>query len=63
MKKQTFEEFLQEVFNRFNPGVLDDELQDSFDAWLSNMDIERLLTWGETYGNEQYLAGKEEILT
>ena len=61
--KRTFEQFLeQEVHYKLFPEVLDDDIPDHFSDWLGEMEIDNLLEWGELYGKEQYLAGKEEVL-
>ena len=59
---QTFNNFLQEFFTKLYPSILDDELQDEFDDWVSGLDGEELLRFGELHGQEQYLNGKESIL-
>ena len=62
-KKETFEEFLQEIHYQLFPTVLDDDLPDHFDAWLSDMDVvEKCMEWAELYGRQQYIAGQEDIL-
>lgn len=62
MKQRTFENFLQDIFMELQPGFLDDDLPDAFNAWLGNKDTDEIMEWAELYGREQYIAGKEEIL-
>jgi len=38
----TFEDYLNEVFMRENPTVLDDELSDAFDDWISDVDAKEI---------------------
>ena len=63
MKIQTFEDFLRDIHFQLYPMILDDDLADSFDDWIGDVDVEKILVWGELYGKKMYLAGKEEILT
>ena len=58
----TFEEFLQDVHSQLFPEVLDDDLPDHFDVWISEMDVEKCMEWAELYGKGQYLCGQEDIL-
>jgi len=52
MKKIDFEDYLQDKFIRDNPHVLDDDIPDAFDNWLSDMDCGELIDlandWGKT---------------
>jgi L-lactate utilization protein LutC len=61
MKKQTFEEFLQDMHAELYNGT-DDDMPDAFEKWLSELDSDAYISWGTIYGRGQYLAGKEEIL-
>lgn len=49
---QTFEEFLQEVWTPV--GVLDDDMPDAFDNWLSNLDGEEYIRYADKYGKDCY---------
>lgn len=62
MKPQTFEDYLNDRFVAMNPQVLDDDMQDAFDDFLSNLDVGEIIAWGELYGAQQFLAGKEQTL-
>lgn len=62
MKPQTFEYYLNDRFVAMHPEVLDDDMQDAFDDFLSNLDVGEIIAWGETYGAQQFLAGKEQTL-
>ena len=60
---KTFEEFLKEICFKIHPAVLDDDMSDFFDDWLGELYGEDYLNWGELYGKEMFLAGKEKILS
>lgn len=60
--KQTFEEFMQEVHFQTHPQLLDDDIPDSYDAWIGNQDIEEMMDWAQLYGRQCWLNGKEEVL-
>lgn len=62
MKKQTFNEFMQEVHSQIFPMVLDDDLPDHYSDWLGTHDVQEMMEYAELYGKSQYLVGKEEIL-
>jgi hypothetical protein len=47
--KVNFEEYLREVHMKAYPQMLDDDLPDSFDAWLSGMDIDILIKFADLY--------------
>jgi len=48
----TFEEYLQKQFMRVQPGILDDDLPDAFDAWLSNLQADDFIRFGDEYAKE-----------
>ena len=56
---QTFENYLMDRFIAMNPQVLDDDINDGFDHWLSTCDVNEIIGWGETYGAQCFLSGKE----
>ena len=49
---KTFEQYLQdkhfEIFNH----ILDDDLSDHFDHWLTTLDIDELIQYAEDWGKE-----------
>lgn len=47
-----FEEFLQERFMEVEPQVLDDDLPDAFDSWLSQIDVDSWIMYGDMYRRE-----------
>ena len=57
----TFTEYLEQKHSQLNPMVLDDDLPDSFDSWMSELEQDDLLTYGTDYGNEMFDAGKNKF--
>lgn len=58
----TFEQFLADVHTDLYPQILDDDLPDTFDTWLAELDSEEYLKWGEIYGQLQFKDGQIEEL-
>jgi len=50
MKK--FGEFLQEKHFEENPQILDDDLSEAFEHWVSCLDILEVLDYGDKWGEE-----------
>ena len=44
-----FEDFLQDKFIESNPTVLDDDIPDAFDDWLTELDVDDLIAYGDQY--------------
>ena len=42
-----FEDFLKQKHHEQNPMVLDDDLTDHFELWLSNLDIQEVIDYAE----------------
>lgn len=42
--------------------MLDDDLPDAFDTWVSEMEGHDMIEWADLYGRECRISGKEEIL-
>jgi hypothetical protein len=59
--KNDFEDFLQYKHMEDCPMVLDDDLPDHFNDWLTELDIETWLKFGEEYGREQVKLALEKI--
>jgi uncharacterized protein (DUF2164 family) len=60
---QTFEDFLREIHTKhFSDGVLDDDLQDNFDSWVQNLDVQEVIDYAENYGRQQYNQGRIDAL-
>lgn len=49
MTKQTFEEFLEQVFYYYEPGFLKDEIEDRFNDWLGGLETDDWLKLGDVY--------------
>ena len=59
---KTFEEFLQDYHADLFPQLLDDEMPDHFNNWLSNLEAEDFMRIGELYGKFVGVIVKEELL-
>lgn len=66
MKNQTFEDFLYKYFVDLREingvAIIKDNVEDMFDRWLQNHDIQDIIELGELYGKSQFLAGKDKVL-
>ncbi len=53
MTKQTFEQYLMEVAvaKGWFEGVLDDNYEDRFDAWLETQDVNNIMDYAQKWGN------------
>lgn len=49
----TFIDYLKEIHMQENPELLDDDLPDDFDRWISTLDIEEVIQHAEDWGKEQ----------
>lgn len=56
MKKDTFEDYLQEKHAAQYQG-LDDEMGEDFEEWLEGLDTDTILEYAETYGAMRFVAG------
>jgi len=56
MTIDTFEQYLQQQFGEQEPQVLDDDLPDAFDQWVTELDVETLIIYGDAYA--RYFAGQ-----
>ena len=55
-QEESFREFLGRMHMEDEPTVLDDDLPDAFDAWLSNLGIDLTIVYAEKWHVEQQLA-------
>jgi hypothetical protein len=55
MKKDTFEDFLQEKHAEQYCG-LDDDMPDDCSEWIANLDPDEFIFYGDMYGITQYKA-------
>ena len=56
---KNFENYLEERFNSStsSDGVLDDDLEDAFEDWLANLDIQKVCDYAEIWGKMQFADG------
>jgi len=47
--KQTFEDFLQNIFIQENPTILDDDMPDGFSDWLTEQPADLLIAYAEKW--------------
>ena len=47
--KYPFEKYLEYIFCKENPQILDDDLPDSFDNWLTEMEGEDYIKHGNAF--------------
>lgn len=54
--KESFEDFLGRMHMADEPMVLDDDLPDAYDLWLSNLGVALMMAYAEKWHLEQVLA-------
>lgn len=59
---QTFESWLNDKFVEENPTVLDDELSDRFNLWLSVLGADDWINYGDDYAKSILPKVEERIL-
>lgn len=52
MKHKTFEDYLAEKHMEQNPEILDDDLPNSFDTWLTDLQVDDFIAYAEAWGKE-----------
>ena len=57
-KRQSFEDFLEDKHAKDYMGT-DDDMPDAFSTWLTNLDADELINYGDDHGKEQFMAGFE----
>lgn len=64
MNDRKFEDFLQDMCFKLNDdqGILDDDMSDFFDHFMSNLDINDVLRWADLFAQERFLAGMDRCL-
>lgn len=64
MNDRKFEDFLQDMCFKLNDdqGILDDDMPDFFDHFMSNLDINDVLRWADLFAQERFLAGMDRCL-
>lgn len=51
-KNQSFEEFLAEYWmEKLSEGRTKDQCETAYEGWISNLDIEELIEFGQRYGD------------
>lgn len=56
--EKDFEQYLMEYFTANYPEILDDDIPDAFDNWLSeDADIDTIIKLGQKYSDEEYKKG------
>jgi len=58
--KETFENFLGRVHIEDEPTVLDDDIQEAYEAWLENLGIDLLIAYAEKWHIEQMLSALQK---
>ena len=59
---ETFEQFLQDRHIETEPAVLDDDLPDAFNDWLTRLDVDEWLEYGQEYAKSILPKVEEKIL-
>ena len=49
---KTFNDYLEGICFEENPTILDDDMPDFFDNWVSELDNEQLISLAQKWGNE-----------
>lgn len=62
MKDRQFEDFLQERHSAIYPMVLDDDLPDSFDTWLAQLDYADYIDYANLFAKERFIAGMDRVI-
>lgn len=52
MKYKDFGQYLEYRCFEENQSILDDDMPDFFDNWISNLDISEIITYSDGYANE-----------
>ena len=58
---KSFEEYLQDQCFEENPTVLDDDMSDFFEAWLSEQDVSSIMICADSWMNQSKCALQTEI--
>ena len=54
--KETFNDVLQRMHMQDEPMVLDDDLPDAYDAWVSDLGVDLMIAYAEKWHTEQLIA-------
>lgn len=55
--RRTFESFMQDI-HAIDYHGLDDDMPDSFDEWLTDLDPQEYMDYAESYGQHEYIQGR-----
>jgi len=58
---KNFEDYLKEKHYEENPQVLDDDLPDSYDSWLTDLPVDDLIKHADEYTQLKLDQQKEEL--
>ena len=58
----SFKQFLEQHHSKLYPTLLDDDLPDAFDDYMSEKEQDELINLAELWGKGQYLSGQAHIL-
>lgn len=50
--KNKFEDYLEYVCFEENPTILDDDMPDFFDNWVSNLDVSEVMIYADGWMNQ-----------
>ncbi len=59
--KDTFEDYLKDVHAENYTGT-DDDMPDSFDTWLTELQVDTLIDWAQLFAEHQYQSGRIDSL-
>lgn len=63
MKSQTFEEYLMELHDEnFSDGVASDEVEDSYEDWLSELQTDDLISYANDYAKQEKDILQKDLL-
>lgn len=60
-KLQSFEDYLKDIHAKNYMGT-DDNMIDSFEKWVTELQVDDLIKYADRYGAELYLAGFQSII-
>lgn len=55
---KTFEQYLQDI-HAVNYNGTDDNMPEAFENWLSNLDTDSIIQYGQNYGVMQFVLGEK----
>ena len=64
-KKQTFEEFLEDIAQEDDSVMRasgSDGNQEATERFIENLDVQEVIDYAQLYGNEMYLQGGKDVI-